>query len=969
MKYKIVILLAFISYWEVSTAQSLTSRQDVQSIIDIIYKVNDHWQSTHPVHGDAFWNRAAYHTGNMEAYFLTKEPKFLAYSEQWAEHNEWKGAKSTDKTQWKYSYGENNDYVLFGDYQACFQTYADLYTLKPDTQKIARIREVMEHQMQLPQRDFWWWADGLYMVMPVMTKMYKITENELYLEKLYEYLQYTDSLMYDEEAGLYYRDHNFVYPKHKSVHGKKDFWARGDGWVLAAFAKVLKDLPSDNIHRDFYMNRFRTMAKAVADCQQPEGYWTRSLIDPEHAPGPETSGTAFFTYGLLWGINNGILSEKEYKEVVEKAWKYLSTVALQADGSVGYVQPIGGSAIPGQIIDTKSASDFGTGAFLLAACEYVRYLKRTEGYVVSDQGAWCWFADPRALYYQNKERGIDATYIGYIDTQGAIKATQYNNKTGETNEVLVRSCFQPDDHNNPTFLALPDGRIMIFYSRHTDEACFYYRISQVAGDITTLGEEKIIKTGEGTTYPSPFILSNDPEHIYLCWRGVEWHPTIARLTLPDKNDNVHFDWGPRQLVRYSNAENGNPVKGSRPYAKYTSNGKDKIYFAYTTTHPDNENPNWLYFSYINIPPSGNISRITLSDVRGNRLSCVDKEVHPINKSARYASTYSGTVVDKPDTSRDWVWQVAMDSLSQPLIAMVRISPDKTSHDYYYVRWTGKKWKKIFLENGGGHFHQTPDTERCYSGGIAIDPHNPHIVYASVPVQGKSGKIYEIKKYTISTDDSFTVEPVTCNSPKNNVRPYVISGSDNKMSRLLWMNGDYYHWIVSKRWPLGYPTAIYSSMESLKYVPSLNKLSKRSFTIIASIKIKEERTDDKLLVLDIMTYGLFNQKNPKPYILIGDKMYKSTNVWGNSDMWKTDAPSTMKWPEAVQHKKVALAITYCDGVLKTYINGLQDQYISCGALQLKNLNWKPVDDSIIELQYYNRLLSQEEIKEKVNVGMH
>lgn len=376
MKNNIILLLALIFCWRISAAEGLASCQSVQEVIDIIYKVNDHWRNTHPVHGNAFWNRAAYHTGNMEAYFLTKEPRFLAYSEQWAEHNEWKGAKSTDKTQWKYSYGEKDDYVLFGDYQVCFQIYADLYSLKPDIQKIARVREVMEYQMQLPQHDFWWWADGLYMVMPVMTKMYKITKNELYLDKLYEYLQYSDSLMYDKETGLYYRDHNFVYPKHKSVHGKKDFWARGDGWVLAAFAKVLKDLPVDNLHRNFYINRFCTMARAIADCQQPEGYWTRSMLDPEHAPGPETSGTAFFTYGLLWGINNDILPEKEYKEIVEKAWKYLSTVALQPDGSVGYVQPIGGSAIPGQIIGIKSTSDFGTGAFLLAACEYARYLKR-----------------------------------------------------------------------------------------------------------------------------------------------------------------------------------------------------------------------------------------------------------------------------------------------------------------------------------------------------------------------------------------------------------------------------------------------------------------------------------------------------------------------------------------------------------------------------------------------------------------
>ena len=71
---------------------------------------------------------------------------------------------------------------------------------------------------------------------------------------------------------------------------------------------------------------------------------------------------------------------------------------------------------------------------------------------------------------------------------------QYDFHKKQQKEVLIRSCFQPDDHDNPTFLILPDERVMIFYSRHTDERCFYYRISREPGDITTLGEEKKIIT-------------------------------------------------------------------------------------------------------------------------------------------------------------------------------------------------------------------------------------------------------------------------------------------------------------------------------------------------------------------------------------------------------------------------------------------------------------------------------------------
>ena len=46
--------------------------------------------------------------------------------------------------------------------------------------------------------------------------------------------------------------------------------------------------------------------------------------------------------------------------------------------------------------------------------------------IVTDEGAWCWFADPRALHYENESGTINATYIGYIDVHGNVKATQYD---------------------------------------------------------------------------------------------------------------------------------------------------------------------------------------------------------------------------------------------------------------------------------------------------------------------------------------------------------------------------------------------------------------------------------------------------------------------------------------------------------------------------------------------------------------
>jgi Predicted unsaturated glucuronyl hydrolase involved in regulation of bacterial surface properties, and related proteins len=347
-----------------------------KEVISIINKVNNYWQTNHADPGNPFWDNAAYHTGNMEAYFVTGNEAFRQYSEKWAEQNSWKGATSDDKTQWKYSYGEKPEFVLFGDWQICFQTYIDLYILAPDPKKIARAREVMEYEMETPNNDYWWWVDGLYMVMPVMTKLYKVTGNEMYLNKLTEYYTYAKSIMYDPKTKLFYRDARYTYPKHKSVNGKKDLWARGDGWLFAGLAKVLKDMPTDYKNRTLFETQFKAMAKTIIKSQQKEGYWTRSMLDPKHAPGYETSGTAFFTYGLLWGINNGYLKEKTYLPAAMKGWKYLTNTALQPDGKIGYVQPIGDRAIPGQVVDANSTANFGVGAFLLAASEMVRHIDK-----------------------------------------------------------------------------------------------------------------------------------------------------------------------------------------------------------------------------------------------------------------------------------------------------------------------------------------------------------------------------------------------------------------------------------------------------------------------------------------------------------------------------------------------------------------------------------------------------------------
>ena len=551
------------------------------------------------------------------------------------------------------------------------------------------------------------------------------------------------------------------------------------------------------------------------------------------------------------------------------------------------------------------------------------HLWPAQGHEVTAEGAWCWFADPRALHYENKKGTINRTYIGYIDVHGNIKAMQYDFKKKKQDEVLIRSYFQPDDHNNPTFLVLPDERIMIFYSRHTDEPCFYYRVSRNPGDITTLGEEKMIKTKNNTTYPSPFILSDDPEHIYLCWRGIGWHPTIAKLSLPDEKDEVNVVWGPYQMVKST---------GARPYAKYMSNGKDRIYLTYTTGHPDNELPNYLYFNYIDI------HTLQLKDVKGTVLSTISDGMFKVDKTAEYLARYPLTIVDNPSGQRDWVWQVTSDKKGNPVIAMVRISNDKESHDYYYAKWNGQEWKKTFLANAGGHFHQTPNLEKCYSAGMAIDPANTNMVYCSLPIEGKYGRVYEIVKFALNEKGGIHAkEVVTENSQLNNIRPYMLPDSEHSPLRLTWMYGDYYDWIVSQIRPQGYSTGIacdfkgFSGKERKRVtasatgkVPAFNPA--KSFVWERTITLDADNYQGRLLQAGDLEYYL-NGQTMNPEIRYKGKSYVSTNVFGTSDCWNTKPRGTGgHWYAPQKYENVRLRIDYKKGVLCVYINGLLDQKI-------------------------------------------
>lgn len=272
--------------------------------------------------------------------------------------------------------------MYHADFIAVGQVFIDMYKKYGERNMIlpvlARTEFVINHpsdsNLELDYRnmatlDRWSWCDALFMAPPVYAKMYMLTKDKKYIDFLNQEYKATYDYLYDKEEKLFYRDRRYF--GKKEANGKKVFWGRGNGWVLGGLTEILQELPKINMHRDFYENLFVELSYRIAELQGKDGYWHASLLDPDSYPSPETSATGFIVYALAYGVNEGLLDKETVMPVVEKGWKAL-VKAVEKDGKLGYVQPIG--ADPKKV--TRDMTEvYGVGAFLLAANQIYKMSK------------------------------------------------------------------------------------------------------------------------------------------------------------------------------------------------------------------------------------------------------------------------------------------------------------------------------------------------------------------------------------------------------------------------------------------------------------------------------------------------------------------------------------------------------------------------------------------------------------------
>jgi len=368
-----LLVACFTSFSALSQEQKFKSGLEISDVKSVLKAVAD-WQISTPLtHDLADWTNGALYAGMVEWAAIAGDNSYYEWLKGLAEKN-----------SWSYLVRKNPLGKYHADDYCVGQTYIELYRKYKDRSMIKLMKAYLDKILKEPatgdlkfvNTDSYWstqrwsWCDALFMGPTVWAKMANVTGRKKYLDFMYKEYKATTDYLYDQDEHLYFRDSNYF--TRKEANGAKVFWGRGNGWVFAGLPVIIKELPAKYEHKDFFVTIYKDMAARLLALQSADGFWHASLLDPLSYPNPEMSATAFFVYGMAWGVNNGLLDRATFLPAIEKGWKSMVT-SVWPDGKVGFIQPIG--ADPKSV--TRDMTEvYGVGGFLMAGSEITRLIEK-----------------------------------------------------------------------------------------------------------------------------------------------------------------------------------------------------------------------------------------------------------------------------------------------------------------------------------------------------------------------------------------------------------------------------------------------------------------------------------------------------------------------------------------------------------------------------------------------------------------
>lgn len=394
----------------------------------------------------------------------------------------------------------------------------------------------------------------------------------------------------------------------------------------------------------------------------------------------------------------------------------------------------------------------------------------------TDDGAWCWFSDPRSIYYSK-----DEIITGWVKKDGSVEVASLNLNSGKKEINTIFPQMQADDHNNPAFTILPNGNIFTMFTWHSTKKGVVSNTTTNGPDIHSFKGNVIFKPKtqdlfddfprETYTYANPYVLKDENNRLFSFGRWIGFKPN---LIISDDNGKT---WKEQYVVISSEPFDPN----NRPYVKYYSDGKSKIHLIFTDGHPRNEARNSVYYCYYENNAFWKVDGTKICDL--SELPFTAKEASLVYKPTE-------------TSGRAWIADIVVKD-EKPIILYSRY-PKETDHRYHYAWYNSAAniWEDYEICKAGKWFPQTQkgtdEREPHYMGNLILHPTKPNIVYLSRQVDSR----FEIEKFETSNNGkTWRIIPITSNSNYDNVRPYIPRNQpENAKTIIMWMeNKKYIHY--------------------------------------------------------------------------------------------------------------------------------------------------------------------------------
>ena len=156
------------------------------------------------------------------------------------------------------------------------------------------------------------WPDTLIMAIPFLLKMGSTSGDEQYTQQAITQVNLHSTHLQDAASGLY----RHAWPASETGVSGPAHWGRGNGWVMAVAAEILRATPEGTPGRETVLANFRRQADALLPLQSAGGLWHTVVDEPGFYL--EASGSALASAAMIEGIARGWLDAARFGPAAQR---------------------------------------------------------------------------------------------------------------------------------------------------------------------------------------------------------------------------------------------------------------------------------------------------------------------------------------------------------------------------------------------------------------------------------------------------------------------------------------------------------------------------------------------------------------------------------------------------------------------------------------------------------------------------